>query len=516
MNSEKQGEEAAGRAPKRASASGGCVEHTEKQGFVDRWKTVLLRVAAIPFVFFGVGLYRAWLATFFRYDAFPTISVFDYFLFEGAIGIASLALAFAARRITPLWANRTAVTLTGACMVGGSALIVVACFFLPLPALKVVGLLAAGGGLGSLILMWAEFYGSLNPMRVALYHALAIAVGEVVKWLFLGMSVPYLAFFSVVLPLVCLACVRSSMRRLPERDLPPAMKEGDPKTIPWKPILLMAVCTFAGGFGALPTQLLVPGNVLGALFVTVLVFFGVLSASRWFNFDTIYQLAFPLFIVGFLFVMPTFGTNAQIMALCYDAGYTMLSMYIMIVMSNITYRFGVNAVWINGIERGIRYVVELLGWLVFAGASANLGDELTSMLYGIVAVAVVLTFLVIFFTERGLSAKWGIVLKDDGLENASSEGRLAIRVSDLSRAFNLSPREEEVLQLIAQRNTVAEIEEVLYVSQGTVKAHINHIYRKFDIHSKTELFELLDDVEKPVRKTRRPAATVDDEEGLTA
>ena len=136
------------------------MEHTEKQGFVDRWKTVLLRVAAIPFVFFGVGLYRAWLATFFRYDAFPTISVFDYFLFEGAIGIASLALAFAARRITPLWANRTAVMLTGACMVGGSALIVVACFFVPLPALKVVGLLAAGGGLGSLILMWAEFYGS--------------------------------------------------------------------------------------------------------------------------------------------------------------------------------------------------------------------------------------------------------------------------------------------------------------------------------------------------------------------
>ena len=353
---------------------------TEKaqQGFVDRWKAVLLRVAAIPFVFFGVGFYRAWLATFFRYDAFPTISVFDYFLFEGAIGIVSLALAFAARRVTPLWANRKAVLATGACMVGGSALIVLACFAVPSPALKVAGLLAAGGGLGSLILMWAEFYGSLNPMRVALYHAMAIFVGEVVKWLFMGMSVPYLAFFSIVLPIVCLACVRSSMTRLPERDLPPAMKEGDPKTIPWKPILLMAVCTFAGGFGALPTQLLVPGNVLGAMFVTALVFFGVLSASRWFNFDTIYQLAFPLFIVGFLFVMPTFGSNAQIMALCYDAGYTMLSMYIMIVMSNITYRFGVNAVWINGIERGIRYVVELVGWLAFAGASANASHPTSS------------------------------------------------------------------------------------------------------------------------------------------
>lgn len=484
-------------------------------GFMDRWKDVLLRVAAVPFVFFGVGLYRAWLATFFRYDAFPGITVFDYFLFEGAIGVVSLALAFCARRVAPLWANRTAVMLTGASMVGGSLLIVVSCFLVPLEALKVTGLLLAGGGLGSLILMWAEFYGSLNPMRVALYHAMAIFVGEVVKWLFMGMSVPYLAFFAVVLPVVCLACVRSSMRRLPERDLPRAMRDGDLKTIPWKPILLMAVCTFAAAFGALPTQSLVLGNVVGALFVTALVFFGVLSASRWFNFDTIYQLAFPLFIVGFLFVMPTFGGSGQIMALCYDAGYTMLSMYIMIVMSNITYRFGVNAVWINGIERGIRYLVELVGWLTLAGASANYGAEATGMIYNVIAVAVVLAFLVIFFTERGLSAKWGLVLTDDQLESAPAEGRLATRVSDLSHVYNLSPREEEVLQLLAQRSTVAEIEEVLYVSQGTVKAHVNHIYRKLGIHSKAELFELLDSPEKPVRGPRVKRASTfnpDDEQ----
>ena len=194
------------------------MEGVEQRGFVERWRVVLLRVAAIPFAFFGVGLYRAWLATFFRYNAFPTISVFDYFLFEGAIGVASLALALAARKVAPLWANRTAVLVTGAAMIGGSLLIVVACFALPFPGLKVAGLVAAGGGLGSLILMWAEFYGSLNPLRVALYHAMAIFVGEVVKWLFMGMSVPYLAFFSVTLPFVCLACVRSSMRRLPKRD----------------------------------------------------------------------------------------------------------------------------------------------------------------------------------------------------------------------------------------------------------------------------------------------------------
>lgn len=490
------------------------MERQATEGFAERWRGVLARVTAVPLVFFGVGLYRAWLATFFRYDAFPTVSVFDYFLFEGAIGTVSLVLAFSARRVAPLWKNRAAVIATGAAMTVGSALIVIACFFVPIAALKVAGLVLAGGGLGSLILMWAEFYGSLNPLRVALYHAMAIFVGEALKWLFMGMSVPYLAFFSVTLPLACLASVRSSMRHLPERDLPHAVREGDLKTIPWKPIFLMAVCTFAAAFGALPVQPLVPGNVAGAMFVTALVFFGVLSASRWFNFNTVYQLAFPLFIVGFLLVIPTFRGDAQIMALCYDAGYTMLSMYIMIVMSNITYRFGVNAVWINGIERGIRYLVELVGWLAFAGASTSLGAEATNVVYDVIAAAVVLAFLVIFFTERGLSAKWGVVLSDDQLESGSAEGRLATRVSDLSRVHNLSPREEEVLQLLAQRTPVAEIEEALYVSQGTVKAHISHIYRKLGIHSKAELYEALNGPEKPVRSRRGAArASAGDEEG---
>lgn len=474
-----------------------------EQGFIERWRGVLVRVSAIPFVFFGVGMYRAWLATFFRYSAFPTITVFDYFLFEGAIGVVALALAFAARRVVPLWKNRRAALTTVACMTLGSAFIAIGCFA-SMEAVKYGGLLLAGGGLGSLILMWAEFYGSLNPLRVALYHALAIFVGEAVKWLFMGLSVPYLVFFSIVLPTVCVLCVRSSMRRLPQAEQPQAMREGDIHVIPWKPIALMAVCTFAAAFGALPMQPLVLGNVFGAMFVTALVAVGVLSASRWFNFDTIYQLAFPLFIVGFLFVMPLFDAGNQITALCYDAGYTMLSMYIMIVMSNITYRFGVNAVWINGIERGIRYLVEVLGWTTFAGASANFGNEATSVLYNVLAVAVVAAFLVIFFTERGLSATWGISLDDAGADVRPSSGHMALHVADLSRLCDLSPREEEVLQLLAQRMTVADIEEALFVSQGTVKAHISHIYRKLDVHSRSELQELLDNPEnlkpRPGRK----------------
>jgi LuxR family maltose regulon positive regulatory protein len=50
----------------------------------------------------------------------------------------------------------------------------------------------------------------------------------------------------------------------------------------------------------------------------------------------------------------------------------------------------------------------------------------------------------------------------------------------------LSERELEVLQLIAAGKTNRRIATELYVSVGTVKTHINNLYRKLDAHSRTQ------------------------------
>jgi LuxR family maltose regulon positive regulatory protein len=50
----------------------------------------------------------------------------------------------------------------------------------------------------------------------------------------------------------------------------------------------------------------------------------------------------------------------------------------------------------------------------------------------------------------------------------------------------LSERELEVLQLIAAGKTNRRISSELFVSVGTVKTHINNVYRKLDAHSRTQ------------------------------
>lgn len=45
--------------------------------------------------------------------------------------------------------------------------------------------------------------------------------------------------------------------------------------------------------------------------------------------------------------------------------------------------------------------------------------------------------------------------------------------------------------LLAQRKTVGQIEHELFIANGTAKAHVRHVYQKFDIHSREELFDLI-------------------------
>ena len=77
----------------------------------------------------------------------------------------------------------------------------------------------------------------------------------------------------------------------------------------------------------------------------------------------------------------------------------------------------------------------------------------------------------------------------------SDERWRALRVDELARKYDLSPRESQVLRLMAERKSVAQMEEDLFVAQGTIKAHVNHIYKKMDIHSRAELLALFEDPE---------------------
>jgi DNA-binding CsgD family transcriptional regulator len=54
-------------------------------------------------------------------------------------------------------------------------------------------------------------------------------------------------------------------------------------------------------------------------------------------------------------------------------------------------------------------------------------------------------------------------------------------VGHLSNQFGLTPRELDVLRLVAEGRTNAEIADLLYISRRTAATHVSNIYRKMDV-----------------------------------
>ncbi|MEJ2746212.1 MAG: LuxR C-terminal-related transcriptional regulator, partial [bacterium] len=50
----------------------------------------------------------------------------------------------------------------------------------------------------------------------------------------------------------------------------------------------------------------------------------------------------------------------------------------------------------------------------------------------------------------------------------------------------LTPRELEILELLARGHGTSEISELLAISQNTVRNHIQHILQKLQVHTRLE------------------------------
>ena len=80
-------------------------------------------------------------------------------------------------------------------------------------------------------------------------------------------------------------------------------------------------------------------------------------------------------------------------------------------------------------------------------------------------------------------------------EPARGGGRFRGKCETVANTFLLSRRETEILLFLAKGHNAAYIQEKLYISEGTAKTHIRHIYRKCDIHNQQDLMRMVEDAQ---------------------
>ena len=72
------------------------------------------------------------------------------------------------------------------------------------------------------------------------------------------------------------------------------------------------------------------------------------------------------------------------------------------------------------------------------------------------------------------------------------QGRFRRQCEIVADRYLLSRREAEVLFLLAKGRNAAFIQEKLFISEGTARTHMRHIYAKLNVHSQKELMDLVE------------------------
>lgn len=80
-------------------------------------------------------------------------------------------------------------------------------------------------------------------------------------------------------------------------------------------------------------------------------------------------------------------------------------------------------------------------------------------------------------------------LDSGGAPMSTNIARMVVSSFHRNRQSPLSPRELEVLELLASGKSYSTIADQLFVDKETIRSHIKNIYLKLEVHSKAEAIE---------------------------
>lgn len=464
-----------------------------RKGREDR---ALYLAGILPYLF-ALGCARAWVTLAVAAPALALPAPFDlHDVFDYAMALASVAVAIWGRRLVPLNATGAVRTVSAGAMAAASlALIAAGEAAFPGGAaavLAVVGAALGGIGFGLFLVLWAEVLSCISLIRIFLYTTASQLAAVVFVFFCNGLDGLRVACAMVALPVAAVLCLRAAFQALPAADRPsPVMPR---LTYPWKIFVLLALYSFAYG---LRQHQLAAGAGMHSSASTALIM-AVLFASAYFfsarfNVGALYRSPLVLIVCGFLLVPVEGFLGTAASSYLISMSYSLVGIIVALLLYDISKRLGVTVVVFAAIK-GAEQVFVIWGKDVAETMGAlGLAVGAQDTVIAVVVVAMMLAATLILLSERELASKWGVRILDIGglVEKTPEEERREAHVTELAERFRLTPRETEILHLIAQGKNGPAIRGELFIAEGTFKAHTSHIYEKCGVPNRRALVALL-------------------------
>jgi len=293
----------------------------------------------------------------------------------------------------------------------------------------------------------------------------------------------------VILPLLSVLLLYRSTRAANNTGYLNEDTLGSKWSIPFRPIVLLAAYGFANFFirHSLTTEhkgLVLLGVCAASILVLVLIAF----RYKVFELRNLYLTSIPLMVSGALCAIIGLSWFEVLGAFLSNAAFTFFLIFVTVIFCSMSYRYGINSLWLFGFAQAALTAGSMTAVLVDYGFknALTIPNNQTIALAALVVILLVLSMNLI--SNKDFTTTWGITwhVKPLNVRLDAQEELLSI-CSSVSQRYSLTRREEEILFLLAQGQTLTSIGEKLFIADSTMKTHSRHIYRKLNVANKQEL-----------------------------
>lgn len=203
----------------------------------------------------------------------------------------------------------------------------------------------------------------------------------------------------------------------------------------------------------------------------------------------LYKVGHPFMGMGFLLLCCIPG-NAAICGFIFTAGYCYVYIIMTCLNTHFSHDLGCSPGWIVALSTfflvagqiAAMLLLDAVSWL--SSASVPTAEIAAIMAFTLPACSLV------FLDEKNSSSGWGAIRPgQDDDEKASIAKKL-------SAEFALTPREVDVVLILAKGRNKERAAEELHLARETVKTHAANVYRKLAIHSQQDLIDLIERFEQ--------------------
>jgi DNA-binding CsgD family transcriptional regulator len=208
---------------------------------------------------------------------------------------------------------------------------------------------------------------------------------------------------------------------------------------------------------------------------------------------TLYCASLPCMSFALALSLMGFDNRTGIVGLFTSTlAFSCFSTFMYMLLFRVSFRYDADPLWLFGFSRAARVAVSLVAQGVAAAGAWETLEGVSALL---VLTALVATSSLVAMGKR-FETTWGVRTLPDKEDSQSAAAQDGDRHADASTAsercarvaylFGLTHREEEVLLILANGGSVADIERELVISNNTARVHVRHVYRKLDVHSREE------------------------------